>query len=47
MDKGFMIKEQRTYNEEWIVSSKYSSGKRGQPHAKNESRPLSYTMHKN
>ena len=42
-----MTKEPRIYNGEKTVSSINGAGKTGQPQQKNETRPLSYTVHKN
>ena len=46
MNNYFMTKEQRAYNEERRISS-VNVGKIDRHTCKNETRPLSYTIHKN
>ena len=47
MVNSFMIKEPTMYNGECIVSSINGVGRTGQPHAKEGTGFLSYTIHKN
>lgn len=46
MDNSFMAKEPRLYNGAWMVSSINGAGKPEQLYVKNETVPLSYTIHK-
>ena len=47
MDTLSLPKEARIYNGEKTISLTSVAGKTGQPHAKNETRTLSNTIHKN
>ena len=47
MDTLSLTKEARIYNGEKTISLKSGAGKTGQPLAKNETRTLSNTRHKN